>query len=259
VRALTRDPDTDKARWLRDEGVDLVRGDLTDAASLRPALEGITGVFSMATPFESGIEAEIAQGTALGNAAKAVGVRHYVYSSVGGADRRSGVPHFESKWQIEEHLRGLGLPLTIFRPAYFMENLTSYAVQRGDEGLVVSMPLSPTTTLQMIAFDDIGAFVAAAFADPEAWEGKEVELAGDVLTIPDAAERIGRRIGASVTYHQIPVEILRARNKDLALMYEFFEREGYQADLGALREIYPGLKTFDQWLGQGGADLLKAR
>jgi len=257
IRALTRDPDSDKARWLKDAGVNLVRGDLTDAASLRPALEGVTGVFSMATPFEAGLEAEIAQGTTLGDAAKAAGVGHYVYSSVGGADRRSGVPHFESKWQIEEHLRGLGLPLTIFRPAYFMENLPHYGVQPSDEGLIVSMPLSPTTKVQMIAFDDIGAFVASAFADPETWAGKEVELSGDELTLPDAVERISRRIGLPVTYKQIPGEAVRAWNEDLALMYEFFERGGYQADIGALREILPGLKTFDQWLGAGGVDMLK--
>ncbi len=258
VRALTRDPDSEKARWLKEAGVDLVRGDLTDLATLRPALEGVAGVFSVATPFEAGLEAEIAQGTTLGDAAKAAGVGHYVYSSVGGADRRSGVPHFESKWRIEEHLRGLGLPLTIFRPVYFMENLPNFGVQRTDQGLIASMPLSLTTKLQMIAFDDIGAFVAGAFADPEAWLGKELELAGDELTIPDAVERIGRRIGVPAAYRQISGDTVRAQNEDFALMYEFFEREGYQADIGVLREIHPGLKTFDQWLGEGGADVLKA-
>jgi uncharacterized protein YbjT (DUF2867 family) len=92
VRALTRDPESDKARALREGGAEVARGDLNDAATLGPALEGVYGVFSMATPFEQGMDAEVRQGTTLGDAAQAAGVKHYVYSSVGGAERHSGVP-----------------------------------------------------------------------------------------------------------------------------------------------------------------------
>ena len=259
VRALTRDPDGDKARGLREAGVEVARGDLTDRASLDPVLEGVDGVFSMATPFEQGMDAEVRQGRTLGDAAKAAGVQHYVYSSVGGADRDSKVPHFESKWQVEEHLRSLDLPLTIVRPVYFFENFGGWGLQpqESGEGYTLAMPLSPDTTLQSVAVDDIGAFVAKAFAAPAACAGRELELAGDELPLAGYAAAIGRDLGAPVGYFQVPWEALKAQSEDIYLMYRFFEREGYQADIAALRAEYPGLHTFEQWLAEGGLARLR--
>jgi uncharacterized protein YbjT (DUF2867 family) len=259
VRALTRDPEADKAQPLKVAGVELVKGDLTDRASVDAALRGIDGVFSVATPFEAGLDAEIAQGKTLGDAAKAAGVKHYVYSSVGGADRDSKVPHFESKWAIENHLRALGLPLTIVRPVFFFENFGGWAMQPAGDGHTLAMPLSPDRPLQAVAVDDIGAFVALAFADPTGWIGMEFELAGDERTLPEYSAAIAGAIGAPVDYVQVPWEALRAENEDFFRMYDFFEREGYQADLGALRAQYPGLHTFASWLSGGGlAQLRKA-
>jgi uncharacterized protein YbjT (DUF2867 family) len=259
VRALTRDPDGDKAQALRMGGSEVVRGDLSDRASLDAALEGVYGVFSMATPFEQGMDAEVLQGKTLGDAARAAGVRHYVYSSVGGAERRSGVPHFETKWQVEEHLRSLDLPMTIVRPVYFFENFGGWGLQpqEGGEGFTLAMPLSPDATLQSVAVDDIGAFVARAFAAPADWAGRELELAGDELPLAGYAAAIGRDLGAPVAYFQVPWEALKEQNEDIYLMYRFFEREGYQADIAALRAEYPGLHTFEQWLAQGGLARLR--
>jgi len=259
VRALTRDPEGDKARALRESGIEVARGDLTDAATLRPALESVYGVFSMATPFEKGMDAEVRQGTTLGDAAKAAGVQHYVYSSVGGAERQSGVPHFDTKWQVEEHLRALDLPLTIVRPVYFFENFGGWGLQpnEGGEGYTLAMPLSPETMLQSVAVDDIGAAVAKAFATPAAWAGREFELGGDERTLAEYAAVIGRDIGARVDYFQIPWEALKQQNEDLYLMNRFLEREGYQADIAALRAEYPGLRTFEQWLAEGGLGHLR--
>jgi len=261
VRALTRDPDGEKARRLREAGVELACGDLTDRASLDAALEGVYGVFSMATPFEQGMDAEVLQGTTLGDAAKAAGAQHYVYSSVGGADRDSKVPHFESKWQVEEHLRSLDLPLTIVRPVYFFENFGGWGLQpqEGGAGYTLAMPLSPGTTLQSVAVDDIGAFVARAFAAPAAWTGREFELGGDELTLAGYAAVIARDVGARVDYFQVPWEALKQQNEDLYLMNQFLEHQGYKADIAALRAEYPGLHTFEQWLAEGGlAHLRKA-
>ncbi len=253
VRALTRDPDAPKARPLRALGAELVRADLTDRASLDAAFEGVTGVFSVATPFEAGLEAEIAQGKTLGDAAKAAGVQHYVYSSVGGADRDSKVPHFESKWEIENHLRSLDLPLTIVRPVYFFENFVGgWSMHPAGEGYSLAMPLSPTLVMQGIAADDIGGLVATAFADPAAWIGRERELAGDEHTLPGYAKAMARALGVPVEYVQVPWEAIREQNEDLYRMYDFFERAGYQADTRALREEYPALHTFDQWIVDGG-------
>jgi uncharacterized protein YbjT (DUF2867 family) len=257
VRGLTRDPGAAKARSLREAGIELAAGDLTDRASLELALQGATGVFAMATPFEAGMKAEVAQGMTLGDAARAAGVKHYVYSSVGGADRESGVPHFETKWRVEGHLRQLGLPLTVVRPVWFFENLSGFAVQPQEDGYAIYMPLPPERTLQGIAVDDIGALVALAFGDPQHWLGEEVELAGDELSLPAYAAAIATDIGAPVQYIQVPRETIAAQNEDLALMFDFFQREGYQADIAALRQQYPGLRTFDTWLREGGLAALR--
>jgi len=252
VRGITRDPDAEKAQPLRDAGVELVRADLTDRASVDGLFDGITGVFSVATPFEAGLDAEVAQGKTLGDAAKTAGISHYVYSSVGGADRDSKVPHFESKWAIENHLRGLGLPLTIVRPVYFYENFGGWSLQPSGDGYAMAMPLSPDRPMQAVAADDIGAFVAMAFADPAAWTGREFELAGDERTLPEYAAAISAARGVGIEYVQAPWEALREQSEDLYRMFDFFEREGYAADIAALRAEYPGLKSFDDWLEEGG-------
>jgi uncharacterized protein YbjT (DUF2867 family) len=252
VRALTRDPNSEKARLLSREGFELVQGDMEDRASLAAALKDSYGVFAMATPFEQGMDHEVAQGIALGDAAKAAGVRHYVYSSVGAADRDTGIPHFVTKARIEEHLRSLDLPLTILRPVWFFENFGSFAMQPADGGYLISMPLSSDRTLQGIAVDDVAAFVVTAFGQPEEWIGREIELAGDELTLPQYADLMSRTLGHQVRYQQVSIDTVRDQNEDFAKMYEFFERQGYQADIPALRRLYPGLQTFEQWLDRGG-------
>ena len=252
VRGITRDPDAEKAQPLRAAGVELVRADLTDRASVDGLFDGVSGVFSVATPFEAGLDAEVAQGKTLGDAAKTAGISHYVYSSVGGADRDSKVPHFESKWAIENHLRGLGLPLTIVRPVYFYENFGGWSLQPSGDGYAMAMPLSPDRPMQAVAADDIGAFVAMAFADPAAWTGREFELAGDERTLPEYAAAISAARGVGIQYVQVPWEAMRERSEDLYRMYDFFEREGYAADISALRAEYPRLRTFDDWLAEGG-------
>ena len=116
----------------------------------------------------------------------------------------------------------------------------------------MAMPLSPDRPLQAVAADDIGAFVAMAFADPAAWTGREFELAGDERTLPEYAAAISAARGVGVEYVQAPWEAIRERSEDLYRMYDFFEREGYVAHIAALRAEYPRLKSFDAWLDEGG-------
>src|ERR1035441_5506439 len=104
VRALSRDLAKPAARALAQAGAEVIRGDLNDPASIRRALEGAYGVFSVQNFMETGFDGEINQGKHLADAAKSAGVQHFVYSSVVSADRRTGLPHFESKWQIEQHI-----------------------------------------------------------------------------------------------------------------------------------------------------------
>jgi uncharacterized protein YbjT (DUF2867 family) len=256
IRGLTRDPEAEKARRLRELGVELVRGDTRHPDSVHAAFAGVDGAFAMATPFEAGTDDEVAQGKGFGDAAKKAGVRYYVYSSVGGAERDSGIPHFETKWRIEQHLRSLDLPLTVFRPVWFFENFGTYSTQPVEDGYAIMAPLSPDRPLQGVAVEDIAAFVAKAFSDPDRWIGRKVELAGDERTMPQYAEAISRVTGVRVVYQQLPWEAVRAQNEDLAKTFDWFERAGYEADIARLRELHPGLKTFEQWLAEGKLDHL---
>ncbi len=252
VRALTRDPEKPAARDLAARGATVVQGDLDDRASVERAVAGAASVFSVQNYTEAGgPEGEVRQGVALADAARAAGVRHLVYSSVGSADRHTGIPHFESKARIEEHVRGLGLPYTILRPVFFMDN---WAWARDAiRGGVLAQPLDPDKPLQQVAVDDIGAFAALAFADPDTWSGRAVDLAGDELTMPRAAEVFARVLGRPVRYERTPLDRFRqAMGAETAAMFAWFNDVGYTADIPVLRAAYPPLATLDRYLRDAG-------
>ncbi|CAM5349316.1 hypothetical protein SGLAM104S_04090 [Streptomyces glaucescens] len=195
VAALVRDPASQRARALADLGVELVRGDLDDESSLRSALEGPTACSraELHDPGRAGWRGPPGPGARA--AAKAVGTGHVVYTSVGGAERESGVPHFDSKRGIERYLEGTGGPLTVLRPTFFMDDFAAHGPERVDGTLVVRLALKPDTRVQFIAVDDIGWFAAEAFDRPEAYVGRAVEIAGDALTATQIAEAFSARSG----------------------------------------------------------------
>ncbi|MFE0654118.1 NmrA/HSCARG family protein [Streptomyces sp. NPDC059534] len=261
VHALVRDPAKAEARALEEAGAVLVRGDLDDPASLLAAMRDVEGVFSVQTfRGPGGCEAEVRQGRAVADAAVEAGVRHFVYSSVGGADRDTRVPHFESKLEVEEYLRTLDLPTTVLRPVMFHDILLDIAPRPVAGELVLSMWLDPETSVQLIATSDIGVFAAEAFVNPEAWIGRVVEIAGEDLTGPQMAAAFEAASGVPTRYQQLPIEPLRANREDLANMFDWFERDGYHADLPELRRIRPNLVSLEAWLSENWtAPLVEAR
>ncbi len=249
VRALTRDPLKPGAQALAKLGAEIVAGDFDQRNSIDRALAGAYGVFSVQN-WEGGAARETQQGKMLADAARAAGVKHFVYTSVGGAERNTGIVHFNSKWEIEQHVRALGLPATILRPVFFMDNFNSPnfrpAILQGT--LTLTLALRPARTMQMIAVDDIGGFAALAFEKPREFIGRAFELAGDELTMPQVAEAFSRVLGRTVRFVEQPIEQVRSFNKEYAVMFEWFNREGYKADIAALRALYPGLHNFQAWL-----------
>ncbi len=236
LRGLTRKPDSERAVALKRQGVDVVQGDLDDEGSIRRALSGAWGVFSVQNTWEAGVEREEAQGKRLASLARETGVEHFVYSSVGSAHKKTGIPHFDNKWRIEETVRGLSFPShVILRPVFFMENLVApFSLQ----GSTLSVALGPGTKLQMIAVDDIGWFGARAFTDAAALNRREIDLAGDVRTMPQAAEILTEALGRPITFAQAPIEQVRQYSEDTALMLEWFERVGYSADIAGLEHEF---------------------
>ncbi|MCA8946354.1 MAG: NmrA/HSCARG family protein, partial [Planctomycetes bacterium] len=209
LRALTRNPDSDKAKAL---GVEVVKGDLNEEASLKAALNGAWGVFAVQNTWEAGVEGEEEQGKRLAKLAREASVQHYVYTSVGSAERKTGIPHFDNKWRVEETVRAQEFPShVIIRPVFFMENLPSPWFLNGDK-LVTA--LKPDTKLQMVAVDDIGSVGAQAFIDAEKLNRREIEIAGDAVTMPEAAKVVGEAMGKNLEFMQIPIEEVRKNSED---------------------------------------------
>ena len=253
VRALTRDSDKPAAQALAAAGAAVVPGDMDQPAELEAAFEGAHGVFSVQNYWlpNVGFEGEVRQGQAVADAAQAAGVQHLLYSSVGAAHRGMGQKHFESKWIIEQYVQSLGVPYTILRPVLFMDNYNwtrPYLLN----GTFQGWGLRPDKSVQMIAVDDIGAFAALVFAHPAEYMGKTIELAGDELTETEIAQTFTRVIGRPVQLVPSRMPQDRAPSEEQLAMFNFFNGQGYDADIPALRRIYPALQTLEQYLRKTG-------
>ena len=246
VRALVRDPNKPASVALEQAGAELVVGDLNDRASLDRALQGAYGVVSLQI-FLDGLDTEIRQGKAVADAALQAGIQHFVYSSVGSAERNTGIPHFDSKFQVEEYIRASELPYTILRPVFFFYN---YNMMRSMvETGTLFQPLSPETKLQQLSEEDYGEMVAEVFDRPADFMNREIELASVDMTMPEIAAAFSRVLGKTVEYQQIPFEAFEQQiGEELTIMYRWFENVGYAADLAQLKRDFPALTDFETYL-----------
>jgi len=246
LRGLTRQPESERATTLARNGVDIVKGDLDDEATLRRALTGAWGVFGVQNTWEAGVEREEVQGKRLATLAREAGVEHYVYTSVGSAHKQTGIPHFDNKWRIEETVRGLRFPShVILRPVFFMENLVAPYSLQGD---TLTWALRPATQLQMVAVDDIGWFGARAFTDGAGLNRREIDLASDARTMPEVAGILREVLGRPIKFVQTAIEQVRQYSEETAVMLEWFERVGYSADTAGLeREFGRRLTKLPEW------------
>jgi uncharacterized protein YbjT (DUF2867 family) len=249
VKAMTRKPDSDTARAIAGLGAAVVQGDFDDAASLERALDGVWGVFAMQNTWEAGVEQEEVQGKQLAEVAKRAGVQHFVYTSVGSAHRKTGIPHFDNKWRIEETVRGLGFPShVILRGVFFMENFLSPWFKPAIEKGKLTLGIKPETKLQMIAVQDIGKYGLLAFEEHEKLHGRAIDLAGDELTMPETAKMLSEATRGNVTFEPTPIEEVRKFSDDFAIMLEWFDRVGYDADIsGNATEYGVAPTTFAAW------------
>ncbi|HWG91039.1 MAG TPA: NmrA/HSCARG family protein [Candidatus Thermoplasmatota archaeon] len=239
VRALTRHPASEAGAALLQMGADLVQGDLEDPESLRRALRGVDSAFLMATPYEAGPEAEVRQAMNFLEAFEAEAIPHLVYSSVASADRRTGIPHFETKARIEERIRQRSLPHTVVAPVWFMDNFATPLYGPGIAQGRLAMPLPAGRPLQMIAVEDIGSFATIVVESRDTFLGKRLDIAGDVLSPRELVQVLSTLTGRAVDYEETSLEALRSENPDWAAMFEWFDRVGYSADIEGLRRDYP--------------------
>ena len=246
VRAVTRDPNSSQAKLLANAGATLVKASLEDTAAIRKALEGATSFFAITTPF-GGADAEIRQGVAAADAAKAAGA-HLVFTSVGNANRRTGIPHFDSKFEVEKHIAKIGVRATILAPVAFMENL--YFIKEQLAKGVYASALPPTRALAQVAVADIGAVAARVLENAGRFTGKRFDLASDELTGNNAMAILSRVTGRPFSYQQIPLEVIRLRmGEDAVQMYKWFNNAGFTVDRATLRREFPDVAfhDFESW------------
>jgi uncharacterized protein YbjT (DUF2867 family) len=243
IHVVTRSTDSAKAKELANAGVTLVHASLEDTAALTKALEEATSLFAMTTPYEGGTQAETRQGISAADAAKAAGV-HLVFTSVGSANRPTGVPHFDSKCEMEKHIVKIGVRATVVAPVYFMENL-HYGKEQLAKGIYAA-PLPPTRQLAQVAVADIGAVAVRLLEDPRRFAGKRFDLASDELTGDDVVAILSRVTGRHFTYFQVPIDLIRQRmGEDGVKMYEWFDSVGYTVDRAALRREFSDVAFHD--------------
>jgi uncharacterized protein YbjT (DUF2867 family) len=245
VYALTRNTQSSAAQDLRNVGANIVKGDLDDSDSLKRAVKDVESVFLMGTPFEDGTEGEIRRGKLMVDIAKENKVEHLVYSSVANADKNTGIPHFESKYKVEQHIKNLGIPHTIIGPTFFMENLLGPGLQQGQ----LALPLSQSTNLQQSALENIAEFSALVLERRKPFLGKRIDIASDEVTGQEATEILSNELGRRMRYVHIPLEQVYQANEDMARMYEWYEKVGTGIDISALHQEYPEVNwlSFKDW------------
>lgn len=255
VRALTRNARGAAAMSLAAQGIEVVQGDMNDPRALARAMENAYGVFSVQDFWIVGAQTEIQQGENMAEVANDTGVCHFVYSSVEGANKGSGVDHFESKFVIEEHIRSLGLPATVLRPVGFMENYHIPRVRKSILKGTLAHPIASYKKVQLIPTDDIGAFAAAVFDEPQRFIGKSIDIASDELSNSEVATTFSKVLGRTVNYKKLPMLIVRLfMGKELYRMFRWYNKEGFNADIPVLRKTFPklDLTSLEEWLRRDG-------
>jgi uncharacterized protein YbjT (DUF2867 family) len=247
VRGLTRNPSGPRSRVLSAAGAQMVRGNLNDPTSLARALDGVDGVFLMTDFWEHGYDGEVRHGRHMIEAAEAAGVKHLVYSSVASADRGTGIPHFDSKYDVERLLAASSLSWTVIRPVSFMENWRR--IPEDVAGGVYETPLRPGATLQYVSVEDIGRFTAMALEDPEAWRGRALDIAASSVTVEELRALFASTLGRPVVLKPVSWSDYEARaGAEMTVMMRWFDGTGYDVDVPALRAGYPWMMRLEDYL-----------
>ena len=221
IRAVTRDPSKPNAQALHQRGVEVVKGELDDAESLKSMMQGVHTVFANTiTVYDEHIKTrEVAQGTALADAAVAAGVQYIIFSTLPHVGKISGgkyqrVASFEAKADVEEYIRSLPIKSAFFAPGSFMQNfeggMAPRPSQAGDGTFAISNIVTPQTQLPLIeTVADTGKYVGAILAEPEKYEGKVFSAATKLSSFEEVVQLISEVTGKTVKYNQVPVEVYR--------------------------------------------------
>lgn len=254
VRGLTRNTASKQAQALATLGAEVVQGDMAEAASLRPVFEGAYGIYSVQNPFISGPEAEVRQGRNVAEAARDIGVEHLVYGSAGTGEKGTGIPSWETKLQIEDHMKALELPLTILRPMAFMELMTHKKFfPAASTWHLMPKLMGSSRNVGWLCTDDLGAIVAKAFANPRSFVGKDLALASDVQSLDECRSIYREVMGRNPRRLPMPVWLFERFGfvgKDLSTMWRWLRTATIDLDTEPTRAIHPDALSVGGWLSK---------
>jgi len=249
VKALCRNTGSPAALELKKLNVELVQGDLDDPSTFRDKIQGVDGVFSVQVYGNSRREKK--QGIDLADTAREAGVKHFVYASVMGADANTGIPHWESKNVIENHIKQTGLPYTIIRPSFFFENYLLPPVKsRLLKGKLVT-PTDRKKVQESISTSDVGRIATTIFMNPGKYIGKTITLASEKMDMEEVAAVFSKVLGKNIRYQKLPGLITRlAMGKDLHKMFSWLNKNDalFVKDMAEVKNEFPGMLGLEEWI-----------
>jgi uncharacterized protein YbjT (DUF2867 family) len=250
VKALVRNPAAANAEKLKHPNIEIIKGDLNDPSSYKIHLQNIDGAFALFT-FLEGVKKEIGQGKSFIDAAREMHVPFMIYSSVIGADSGSGIPHWESKNAIEQHLKSSGITYTIIRPSYFFQNFLIPDVRkRIVKGKLVT-PVKKDKVQQYISTEDVGRISAHILMNKEKYAGRTITIAADEMDMQSAAKTFTDVLGKPVTYSQLPGLLTRIfLGSDLHIMFKYVNNHDvlFVKNMDALKAEFPFLTSMKEWI-----------
>ena len=273
VRALTRDPSSDKARELARLGAEVVAGDIDDPAALDQAFAGAWGAFCVTffwahfSPDRERVEAK-----AMAEAASRAGLEHVIWSTLEDTRRwvpleddrmptlmdRYKVPHFDAKGESDHFFLESGVPTTCLLTSFYWDNLIYFGSgpKRGTDGVLSFVLPMGDRPLSGIAAEDIGRCAYGIFKAGSEYRGRTVGIAGEHLTGSQMAEALSRALGEKVRYDAVPPAVYRGFGfpgaEDLGNMFQFkHDFNDYFCGARSVEEsrrLNPRLQTFAGWL-----------
>jgi uncharacterized protein YbjT (DUF2867 family) len=245
VRALTRNKESSSAKRLVERGAEIMQVNLDDMNSVTRAMQEVDTFYLMGSPFEGGVEAETKQGIRLADAAKEANIGHLVYGSVASADQNTLIPHFDSKYAVEQHIKNIAIPYTISAPVYFMDNaIAPWSIDGLKQGKIAgAMPADKL--LQQISVQNIGEFVASIINRRETVFGQRFDIAGDELTGNEAAAILSEKMKHTIQFVSFPASVLKEQDADMGAMFEWFDKTGYDVNIADLHKSFPDVDWQD--------------
>jgi len=251
VKALTRNPSSPKIQELIKLGAEIIEGDLNKPGSFKETLKNVDGIFCVLT-YDNGVEKEKAQGKLLVDLAIENKIKHFVYSSVIGVDLDTGIPHWESKFAIENYIKQSGIPYTIIRPVSFYENFLIPAVKSRILKGTLSTPVKENVIQQFISAHDIGEISTQTFLNKDKYLDQTITIAAEEMDMKTVTRIFHETLDKEMKYQQLPMLFTRLiMGKGNTRMFKWVNEHGavFVKDLNAFKLEYPNLLSIKDWIG----------